>query len=123
MTSSPNDEQDLKLVNFLRQHHPEVPVASPDLERRILQDIETLRTTSIPIQRRRSPVWLVPSVIAAGMVAAIVGYHSLVPPSPTPAELAKLERFMENNWQGTVGDPPEADVFSMTDSITDPMMN
>jgi hypothetical protein len=125
MTPFSSDDQDLNLVNFLRQHRPEAPPAAADLEQRILRDVEMLQpgSTVIQMQRRRSPLWLVPSVIAAGVVAAVVGYRALIPPPTSPAELAKLERFMENNWHGTVGDSPSMDLFSATDSITDSTTN
>jgi hypothetical protein len=117
MTQFPRDDSDL--VNFLRQNRPQVPSASLDLEQQILQNIAMLHPTSQPTQiRRRRPVlWLIPSVIAASLVAAVVGYRVLIPTQEAnPAELAKLERFMENNWHGTVGDPPESDIFSVTDT-------
>lgn len=118
MTLFPKDDKDL--VNFLRQNHPQVPSASLDLEQQILQNIAKLHPISRPTQipRHRQVVWLVPSMIAASLVAAIVGYRALMPTQETtsPAELAKLERFMENNWHGTVGQPPEGDVFSPTDT-------
>jgi hypothetical protein len=116
MTRFPNDDKDL--VNFLRQHRPEVPPASADLEQQILRHVETLHATSLrtPNLRHRSPLWLVPSTIAAGLVAAVISYDAFIPAQPSPAELAKLERFMESNWQGVVSDNPDSDVFSMTDS-------
>ncbi len=118
MTQFPNDDKDL--VNFLRQHRPEVPPASADLEQGILRDVETLHGTSLPRQNRRrpSPFWLAQSVVAAGLVAAVVGYRSFIPAQTSPAELAKLETFMENNWHGTIGDTPESDVFSVTEPMT-----
>lgn len=120
MTQFPHDDKDKDLVHFLRQHRPEVPPASADLEQQILKDVEMLHPTSLPLQirRRRSPLWLVQSVVAAGLVAAIVGYRALIPVQTSPAELAKLETFMENNWHGTIGDPPEGDVFSITEPLT-----
>ncbi len=116
MTQFLNDDKDL--VNFLRQHRPEVPPASADLEQQILQNVETLHPISLPAPkvRRRSPFWLVPSVMAASLVAAVVSYRTLIPAQPSAAELVKLEKFMESNWQGTVSEYPEGDIFSMTDS-------
>ncbi|MBO3457958.1 hypothetical protein G7B40_036500 [Aetokthonos hydrillicola Thurmond2011] len=117
MTLFPKDDNDL--VNFLRQNRPEVPSASLDLEQQILDNIAMLHPISPPIQiRNRRPVlWLIPSMIAASLVAAIVGYRALMSTQETtsPAELAKLERFMENNWHGTVGQSPEGDVFSVSE--------
>ena len=117
MTQFPNEDKDL--VNFLRQHRPEVPPASADLEQQILRNVETLHPTlPAPNLRRRSPFWLAQSVVAAGLVAAVVGYRSLIPVQTSPAELAKLETFMENNWHGTIGDTPEGDVFSVSEPMT-----
>ncbi len=120
MTQFPNHDQDKDLVHFLRQHRPEVPPASADLEQQILKDVEMWHPTflSAPTRHRRSPLWLIQSVVAAGLVAAIVGYRALIPTQTSPAELAKLETFMESNWHGTIGDPPEGDVFSMTEPVT-----
>lgn len=136
MTKFSNDDKNL--VNFLRQHRPEVPPAATDLEQQILQNVETLhlhqwgdvcdktkrlrdrRPTSLPTSlERRRPLWLVPSAVAASLVAAVVGYQALIPPPPNAAELAKLERFMETNWQGAISTSPDGDSLAITEPVTD----
>ncbi|MEH2057591.1 MAG: hypothetical protein V7K97_15785 [Nostoc sp.] len=97
MTHLPNDDSDL--INFLSQHCPEVPPASPDLEQQILQQVKTWPQAPL---RNYSRLRLVLPALAAGLVAAaIVGYRALIPPQPSPAELASLETFIESNWQAT----------------------
>ncbi len=127
MTQFSNDDKDL--VNFLRQHRPEVPPAATDLEQQILQNVETLhlrqwrvrardsRQTLLPTPRR--PMWLIPSAVAASLVAAVVGYQALLPAPPNAAELAKLERFMESNWQGAISTSPDGDTLAITEPVTD----
>lgn len=108
------------------------PPAATDLEQQILQNVETLplrhwgirdrdrRPTSMPTSlKRRRPLWLVPSAVAASLVAAVVGYQALIPPPPTAAELAKLERFMETNWQGAISTSPDGDSLAVTEPVTD----
>ena len=130
MNQFSNDDK--HLVNFLRQHRPEVPPAATDLEKQILQNIETLdlrhlrvvdatsrqRSLRTPEERRR-PLWLIPSAVAASLVAAVVGYQALIPPPANPAELAKLGRFMESNWQGAISTSPDGDSLAVTEPVTD----
>ncbi|MEH2070821.1 MAG: hypothetical protein V7K47_22110 [Nostoc sp.] len=111
--TNPDDDRDL--VNFVRQHRPEVPPASPDLSQKILQQVET----SIQPLPHHSRLWLVPPVIAAGLVAAFVSYRALVPAKPSEAELATLQTFIESNWQGTVNEYPESDLWHFTNLNSD----
>lgn len=114
MTKLPNDDPDL--INFLRQHRQEVPPASPDLEQQILQQV---KAWSLSPLRHYSRLRLVLPV-AAGLVAAIVGYRAFIPAQPSPAELATLEAFIESNWQGTVSNQHlESDVWHSTDLDTE----
>ena len=107
MTQFSDDDKDL--VNFLRQHRPEVPPASPILEEQILRDIQKLHVSSLtkPPLVRHSRLWLVPSIVAAGFLAAVVGYRTLIPSTPSATELASLETFIETNWQGTISETTE----------------
>lgn len=104
MSQFSNDDH--KLVDFLKQHRPSVPAADPALEDRLFDAIAaTAQPTTLADHRasrsRRSVAWLVPSAIAAGLVATVVGYRTLVPAKPSATELASLEAFVESNWQGT----------------------
>ncbi|MEH2272147.1 MAG: hypothetical protein V7K68_27615 [Nostoc sp.] len=115
MTQFPNDDPDL--INFLCQHCPEVPPASPDLEQQILRQV---KTWSEPPKSHYSRLRLIVPALAAGLVAAIVGYRVFVPTQPSLAELATLEGFIESNWQGTVSNEHlESDVWHFTDLDTE----
>jgi hypothetical protein len=50
-------------------------------------------------------MWLLPTSIAAGLVA-ISGSQLFLSPQPTETELAELETFIESTWQGTVAEQP-----------------
>lgn len=115
---NPFPEDDRLLVEFLKRHRPVPPPAGADLEAQILNSIESnvspegfqrSRRTSFGISHQRK-VWLIPSAIAAGVIATVVGYRTLVPaPQPSPAETAELEAFIENSWSNTVVSDPTAD--------------
>ncbi|NMG09130.1 hypothetical protein [Brasilonema sp. UFV-L1] len=106
MSEFPNDDKDL--IHFLRQHRTQIPPASPDLEKRILQDVQA---SPMQVLRPSSRLWLVPGVIAASLVAAVVGYRALAPTQPSAAEVASLETFIESNWQCIINVSPERDRF------------
>jgi hypothetical protein len=98
----PNPNHDGDLVNFLRQHRPPIPPASADAEDRLLA-----RIAAMPVVPARHPdrrrLWTVSGAIAAGLVASLIGYHTLMPrPYPSEAELVSLESFIETNWYETV---------------------
>ncbi|MEH2073995.1 MAG: hypothetical protein V7K57_06320 [Nostoc sp.] len=115
MTQPPDDDSDL--INFLCQHRPEVPPASPDLEQQILQQV---KACPLPPLRHYSRLSLVLPALAAGLVAAIVGYRAFIPVQPSPAELATLQNFIESNWQDTVSNEHlESDVWHFTDLDTE----
>ncbi|MEH2062908.1 MAG: hypothetical protein V7K50_11580 [Nostoc sp.] len=115
MTQLPNDDHDL--ISFLSQHCPEVPPASPDLEQQILQQVKTCPQAPL---RNYSRLRLILPTLAAGLVAAIVGYRALIPPQPSPAELASLETFIESNWQATASSEHlESDVWHFTELDTE----
>ncbi|MEH2302782.1 MAG: hypothetical protein V7K88_28355 [Nostoc sp.] len=115
MTQLPNDDPDL--INFLCQHRPEVPPASPDLEQQILQQVKTWHQP--PLRHYSRPRLVLPALVT-GLVAAIVGYRAFIPAQPSPAELATLQNFIESNWQGTVSNEHlESDVWHFTDLDTE----
>lgn len=107
MSQFPNDDHEL--VDFLKQHRPPTPPADSALETQLFAAIEALpqqdelaRFRRSQTRSRRSLAWLVPPTLAAGLLASVVGYRTLVPTKPSAAELANLQAFMESNWQGTV---------------------
>ncbi len=114
MNQFPQDDKDL--VDFLRQHRPQVPPAAANLEQKILQQLQTL---SVQPRRQRSPFWLIPPMMVAGFLATVVMQRTLVPAQPSAAELASLESFIENNWQGTLSEHTGSYVWHFTDYSTD----
>lgn len=125
MSSFPDDP---RLTQFLKQHRATVPAPTTDLEYQILtlvarspHSINSLRTARQRSQRR--VLWLVPSAMAAGLVAAIVGQHVLQPTQPSAAEMAELQTFIESTWQGTVADHPPSDAVYPDPLMTEPAVN
>ena len=114
MSQFSNDDHEL--VDFLKQHRPSIPTADPALEDRLFDAIAaTAQPTTLDERRvsrsKRSIAWLVPSAIAAGLVATVVGYRTLVPAQPSATELASLEAFVESNWQGTLSNTSDEAPF------------
>ncbi len=120
MSSFPDDDR--SLTNFLRQHRPAIPPASAELEEHVMAlvaatpqapEATRLRAAGEPDfavvrQGARRWLWVVPSAIAAGLVA-IVGYQAWWAPRAAEAQLAELETFIESTWHGTVAEQPTAD--------------
>jgi hypothetical protein len=110
-------QDDKELTHFLRNHHPKPPAAAPDLEDRILGTIASgaqshFPRTKKPFGKRQLRSWLVPSAIAASLLAAMVGYRSFTPASkPSPSEIAALEEFIETSWHGPINDTTEEKPF------------
>jgi hypothetical protein len=105
MSPLPNDDRELS--EFLHQHRPLPPPAAHGLEDQIISALEDEALSNIPAAqpvRKRRPLWLVPSAIAASLVAAFLSHRLLTPPQPSPTELALLEDFIETNWQNTLHD-------------------
>ena len=105
MTQQPIDDQ--PLVTFLRQHRPAPPPPAPDLEERILAAVANEPAHVRQYRHRR--LWIVPPAIAAGVLIARAGHRLLTPPTPSPAEIANLEAFFVNSWDGTLSDSSAAD--------------
>lgn len=101
MTQPPMDDE--HLVDFLRQNRPIPPSTPPDLEERIMISITASSTSSSPPNVTAFPyrrLWVVPSAIVAGVLIAWGSDRFFAPTRPTAAELASLETFLENNWNG-----------------------
>lgn len=113
MTHPPDDEA---LKRFLRQHRPAPPPASPALEERIMQAVATsAKPQRSSGNRRRSPLWVVSSAMAAGLLLTVVSYRRLLAPQPGAAELATLQTFLENNWVGLLEESSD-DTLSLLES-------
>ena len=90
------------LVNFLRQHRPDIPPASPQLEERILTAVAGDRSRT----RRYSTriLWLIVPSIAASLSLAFWGIKpGLFSPIPA-SDSAQIEAFMEYTWNGLLQD-------------------
>lgn len=105
MNKLPNNDQ--KLVEFLRQNRPDLPPENQDLEAQIMAAVaatprsESGQNSSVIPFRRRS-LWLMPPAIAAGLLMAWETSRLLTPAPPTVTELASLEVFIENTWDGVL---------------------
>lgn len=118
---------DRTLVQFLRQHRPPVPPAAINLEDRIMaalsttdweidkdtpwaaDNISSLAEPIAPTSRSRvwggpSRWWLIAGTALMASVLAGWGGQRLwrLAQTPSPAEVAEIEQFMEQSWQGTV---------------------
>ena len=117
MTLPPEDDHppaDRPLTEFLQQHRLPAPPAAPELEDRLMAAID--RAQKPQRSRSRPVVWLIPPAIAAGLVATLLGYHTLAPAQLTASETANLEAFLETNWQSAVTDAPEDPFLPASDS-------
>lgn len=101
---NPPPDDDRPLTEFLKQYRALPPPASPDLEDRLMAEIESSPKRSRPAGQ---VVWLIPPAIAAGLVATLLGYRALTPAQLTATEVTTLESFIEANWRNTVTDTPE----------------
>lgn len=95
MSQFPDDPD---LVKFLHQHRPVPPPASEGLEDTLMSTLPEMA----PAQKRH--LWVIPSAIAATLIASFLSYRAFLPAQPSPTELASLEAFMETNWYNTVND-------------------
>lgn len=89
-------DKDTKLTNFLRQNHSISPPGTPDLEDRLMLELDLL---PIETQPRISHSWQRYIICGIGLiVAGIAGvsiFQLINPPEPTIAELDQLNLFLE----------------------------
>ncbi len=133
---SPLERQgDRKLVQFLRQYRPTVPPAAANLEDQLMAALDTRDWEQPPIARRepapstpwyqRRRRWVVAgTILTASLFATWMGQRAWqMAQTPSPAEIAEIEQFMEQSWQGVVvshatdGDNP---LFTETSSAIGP---
>ncbi len=110
MSEFPKDDKNL--TGFLRKYRPDVPPAKLDFEQQLMTEIAKIPQNSPKNKLFSWPhrgLWLLPPTIAAGLLIAWNGHRYLLSPQPSPAELASLEVFIENNWDGMVNDKPAID--------------
>ncbi|NER19788.1 MAG: hypothetical protein F6J86_25450 [Symploca sp. SIO1B1] len=94
MTRLPSDDRQWQ--DFLRQHCPEPPAAKADLEEQLMRAIEKSPPPELN-QRFWAPA------IVAGLLMVWSSYRALVF-LPEPSNSANLEIFLENSWNGVVGE-------------------
>ncbi len=99
MTLPPNHSDDDRLVDFLRHHLPEPPPAAPQLEAKIMADLEPLTPLPIGLPQRR---WAMPAMAAAlllGMGSWVVWRTTI--PGPQMASESEVEEFLTATWYGS----------------------
>lgn len=125
-----NPSSDQNLVNFLKQHRPNIPEAVPDLEQKILAAIESDQASLFHENHRKKArsiasaksdnrlkissvsKWALSSAIAASMLVFWSGYRPFHTAQLPAKETAQLEAFLVTNWEGVLHDSPQE---SMTD--------
>jgi hypothetical protein len=108
-------QDDLTLIEFLRQHQGVSPPPAPDLEARILQTVATCPRLS----PQRRYLWLVPSAIAIGSVLTWVGSQFLIPIT-APIETAEVEEFWTENWESIFQEPtPQSNINSSSSLLAE----
>lgn len=103
----PNDK-DANLTAFLRQYAPPVPESAGDAENRLMMAISRHEAfaqgsaTARPPRSNRSLKKQI--VIVAGCSALVCGlwqlYQAIMPPNHSVGELAEIENFWFQNWDG-----------------------
>jgi len=107
---NPFSEDDEALTEFLRRHRSSPPVASPDLEDRIIQSLPKRSRVSHPL-----------IIFAAGIAAAFIGVIIAQPVRSPSVDAATLEAYMENNWSTVIdGSSPDtnSDYLALVESTT-----
>lgn len=101
MTNLHNDD-DRKLINFLRQNRPVAPSSpnSLDLEQKLMtaiaKDSHREHSSSLHL------IWAIPSAITTGFLLTSVGLNLKTPQMTIESE--ELEKFLVDNWQDTLSD-------------------
>ncbi len=94
MNNSPGQES--KLTNFLRQNRSIAPPEAPELEDRLMLEVDLLPAHPQP---RFSPAWQRCMIGAIGLIitgiASVTILRMIDPPEPSIAELDQLNLFLE----------------------------
>lgn len=117
-TQSDGGDRDASLVTFFRQYAPPVPEASVDEEERLMAVISQQETTAQPSRQHRNRL-----MIAAGCSVFIYALWQLsqvmIAPRQPVGELAELENFWFQNWDGVANAEDNPPFLPETDSSTD----
>jgi hypothetical protein len=118
LKQSDEGDRDANLVTFLRQYAPPVPEVSIDAEARLMAAIAQQETTTKPSRTPRSRL-----MIAAGCSVFVYALWQLsqvmMPPRQPVGELAELENFWFQNWDGVANAENNSPFLSENDSSTD----
>jgi hypothetical protein len=99
-------DEDANLVNFLRQNRSIAPPEQPELEDRLMLEIDTLPTPAP--QQHKSDRW---RYLVGGIGILVTGLLGLTTlqifnsPEPSMAELDGLNLYLEAHILGDTGDP------------------
>ena len=89
-------DEDTKLTNFLRQNNSIAPPGTPELEDRLMLEIDLLPAHP---QLRFSPAWQRCMIGGIGLIvagiASVAILQTIDPPEPSIAELDRLNLFLE----------------------------
>ncbi|MBL1176079.1 hypothetical protein [Pantanalinema sp. GBBB05] len=109
----PAPDDDPRLSEFLRQYRPPLPPESPELEEELMAAIAAtpheMQMPKLRIMPRRSPLWLIPPVVAAGLVGTVISARLFAPPSNP--EFANLETFIEDSYAPVSEQSTDDDLF------------
>lgn len=119
MKQLPDYQNDEQLVTFLSQYRPVPPPAADNLETKLMQMVQQQPR---PKKLAFSPLWVIPSAVAAGILLLWGGYTILRPSSQfAETNERELEVFLVNGWNGTMkttmlsyANTPEADWYLLT---------
>lgn len=92
MTQLPPDDREWQ--DFLRQNSPTPPPPAAEFEEQLMKAIDKQTPT-----KASQKILAASPVIAAGLLMAWNSYRTLVTSSDV-----RLEAFLENNWNGVVGE-------------------
>jgi hypothetical protein len=115
---SDGGDRDASLVTFLRQYAPPVPEASVDAEARLMAVISQPETSTQATRQHRNRL-----LIAAGCSVFVYALWQLsqvmIPPRQPVGELAELENFWFQNWDGVANAEDTPPFLTENDSSTD----
>lgn len=112
MTHFPQDQDDQKLIAFLKQNHPIPPAIKEDFEALLMAKINRLPQGKPPLSRRRL-LWFVSGAIAGLLLVwGGTGWFSSKYQMAQIATDEELELFLINGWYGTMGETSYTDAQS-----------
>jgi hypothetical protein len=103
-------DEDPQLTNFLRQHRSIAPPPLPDLEDRVMAEIDLL---PIVTKQRSSRSWWRYIVGGIGIIATVIvggSIHQIIsPPEPSLAEIQQLNLYLEAHARDLVVSPDQTE--------------